>query len=114
VRILLDQCVAKGFRLDLKNHRVRTAFEMGWGGLKNGALLAEAAKHFDAFITVDQNIRFQQNLSKLPLPVLILVSEENDREALKPFVPTLMRALDQLKGQPLLRIHLDGRIESVV
>jgi hypothetical protein len=33
-------------------------------------LLARAAERFDVFITVDKNLRYQQNLTKLSLPVV--------------------------------------------
>jgi len=29
---------------------------MGWGGVKNGALLVLASKEFDAFLAVDKNL----------------------------------------------------------
>ena len=47
-------------------HEVSTAYELGWASLKNGALLERAAERFDVFVTVDQNVQFQQNLGKPP------------------------------------------------
>jgi hypothetical protein len=35
---------------------------MGWAGIKNGELLRRASTEFNAFVTIDQNLRFQQNL----------------------------------------------------
>ena len=35
---------------------VKTVVEMGWGRVKNGALLALAANKFDAFLTLDKNL----------------------------------------------------------
>jgi hypothetical protein len=37
--------------------------EEGWSGIKNGKLLAFAATSFDAFITADKNLPYQQNIS---------------------------------------------------
>jgi hypothetical protein len=54
----------------LEGHEVRTVSEMKWSGITNGKLLALAASHFDAFITVDKNMSRQQNLATLPLPVI--------------------------------------------
>lgn len=45
---------------------------MGWGGAKNGVLLVLAATAFDAFITVDKNLPYQQNLTTLPVAVVAL------------------------------------------
>lgn len=44
---------------------------MGWGGVKNAALLVLAAGEFDAFITVD-NLPYQQNIADLPIAVVLL------------------------------------------
>jgi hypothetical protein len=40
----------------LPGHDVKTVVEMGWSGVKNGALLALAGLGFDAFIMVDKNL----------------------------------------------------------
>jgi hypothetical protein len=48
----------------LVGHSVETAYERGWSSLTNGELLAAAeATLFDLFVTTDQNLRYQQNLS---------------------------------------------------
>jgi len=50
---------------------------MGWCGRKNGELLALAAAEFEAFITVDQNLPYQQNIATLPIAVVVLVTPSN-------------------------------------
>jgi hypothetical protein len=45
---------------------------MGWAALENGDLLGTAETSFDAFITTDQNLRFQQNLNARRLAILVL------------------------------------------
>ena len=58
-------------------HEVITAFERGWGTLQNGDLLRVAeAEGFEALITTDQNIRYQQNLPKRQLAVLVLLTTD--------------------------------------
>jgi hypothetical protein len=59
-------------RRQLAGHEISTAYEMGWAKLSNGDLLAAAEKSFDAFITTDQNLRYQQNLSGRRLAILVL------------------------------------------
>lgn len=113
VNVLLDHCVPRPFRRELPGHRVRTTFEMGWSRLSNGALLAEAARHFGVIITVDQNIRYQHDLSALPLPVLVLVADDNDPETLRPFGPFVLAALEQLGGPVMQCIYADGRVDRV-
>jgi len=72
MRILLDQGTPVPLRQALISHTVSTAFEMGWQGLDNGALLQAAAGDFEVFITTDQNLRYQQNLAGRQLAILVL------------------------------------------
>jgi len=51
MRLLLDESVPRRLRQALPAHIVKTAVEMGWGGVRNGALLSLAAADFEAFIT---------------------------------------------------------------
>ena len=49
-----------------------TAFEMGWSELDNGELLAAAEASFDALLTTDQSLRYQQNLAGRRIGILVL------------------------------------------
>ena len=97
MRLLLDESVPVKFRRSLPNHDVRTVVEMGWSGVKNGKLLALAANGFDAFVTVDKNLPYQQNLTTLPVAVIVLDAVSNELPALHPLLPALERALLSLK-----------------
>jgi hypothetical protein len=66
---------------------------MGWSGVANGKLLALAAKQFDALVTVDQNMPYQQNIATLPVSVIVLAAASNELHALAPLVPRLESAL---------------------
>lgn len=72
LKILFDQGTPAPLRKILASHNVSTAFEMGWAELENGDLLAAAEKNFDAFITTDKNLRYQQNFSGRQLAILVL------------------------------------------
>lgn len=72
-RILLDQNMPVGLRAVLAEHDVTTAYEMGWGGLGNGELLAAVeAADFDVMITGDTNLKYQQNLTGRRLAIVVL------------------------------------------
>jgi hypothetical protein len=45
---------------------------MGWSELANGDLLAAAETDFDALVTTDQNLRYQQDLTGRRLAILVL------------------------------------------
>ena len=72
MRILFDQGTPAPLRQYLVGHTVATAFEAGWDNLENGGLLREAETAFDALITTDQNLRYQQNLDGRKLAILVL------------------------------------------
>lgn len=104
MRLLLDESVPRRFRHALPTHTVKTAVEMGWSGKKNGQLLTLAAAEFEAFITVDQNLPYQQNTAALPIAVIVLVAPSNKLHALLPLVPRLEEVLATLQPRLLVRI----------
>jgi hypothetical protein len=63
VRVLLDESIPVDFAKDLGALGAETVIGLGWAGLKNGALLQQAAGQFQALITMDKNLRFQQKFS---------------------------------------------------
>ena len=73
MRILLDEDTPRGVRGILAGHDVRTAPQMGWRGLSNSDLLDAAQQAgFEAFVTCDQNMVFQQNLAGRNIAVVVL------------------------------------------
>ena len=75
MRVLFDQGTPVPLRRHLHPHIVDTAAERGWSRLRNGELLNQAeADIYDAFITTDTNLRYQQNLSKRMIRILVLTS----------------------------------------
>jgi hypothetical protein len=77
---------------------------MGWTSLSNGVLLKQAAVEFDAVLTADQNIEFQQNLKTLPIAVVVLVAASNRLESLEPLVMELRATLGALEPNVLVRV----------
>ncbi len=61
MRILRDECGHAGIRKAFVGHSVTTVPHGGWSGIKNGRLLALIGGNFEVFLTIDQNIRHQQN-----------------------------------------------------
>ncbi len=66
---------------------------MGWSGIRNGRLLRLAAKSFDVFLTVDQNIEHQQAIAKLDLAIIVIRAGTNDIADLIPLVPAVLSAI---------------------
>jgi predicted nuclease of predicted toxin-antitoxin system len=63
IRILLDECLPKKLKRELRDYTVATVQEMGWSSEKNGELMRLARDRFDVFLTADQNLQYQQNLA---------------------------------------------------
>jgi len=77
MRLLLDECVPKRLRHELPGHETKTVQDMGWAGIKNGALLKLADGQFDALLTVDQGIEYQRNLAGLRISVVVMTAASN-------------------------------------
>jgi hypothetical protein len=95
VKVLLDECVDRRFAHDLVGHEVTTVPRRGWAGIKNGDLLALAAKEFDAFVTVDRKLATQQDLTKFRIPVLLIRARTNRLEHIRPLATELLEKLPE-------------------
>lgn len=101
----LDECVARGLRRDLVGHTVSTVEEAGLKGLNNGPLLRAAAGQSDVLVTVDQTLVYQQNLSGLPLAMLILAAKRNTYAMLHPLMPQALQVLERIRPREVVRIE---------
>ncbi len=72
MKILLDECVPRPLHKVLVDHECLTVQQRGWAGIKNGELLRLAEDEFDLFITADQGIHYQQNLTGYRISILQL------------------------------------------
>lgn len=76
MKILLDESVPRLLKLRLPHLDISTVQEMGWAGVRNGELLRRAEEHFNIFVTADQNLQYQQNISGRRLAILVLPSNQ--------------------------------------
>jgi hypothetical protein len=97
MRILLDECVHAGIKKAFPGHSVQTVPEAGWSGIKNGKLLALVAGHFDIFLTIDQNIRHQQNITNLPFAILFVSVPNNMIDSYLPLFDLMREAAQKLR-----------------
>ena len=104
MRVLLDECLPRGLRKELSRHEVKTVGEVGWAGVKNGALMERAAKDFDVLLTVDRNLEYQQNFSNVALAVIVIDATNNDIDVLRPFMSAVRETIE--KAQPGTVTHV--------
>ncbi len=94
MKILLDENMPAKVEYDFgEQHEVRTTKDMQWLGKKNGERLGLATFNgFDILITLDKNLKNQQNLDKVSLKFIVLLAKDNKPETIRPFVEKI-RAL---------------------
>ena len=96
MKVLFDVNMPLPLRKELRGHEVTTAQSINWGELENGALLDAAEKAgFNAFVTADRNLQYQQKLSGRRIGIVVLPG--NKLRELKAISPRICMALDTLK-----------------
>ena len=106
MKLLLDENLPQKLRHELPGHDCFTAAYMGWGGTENGALLALAASSgFDALLTMDANLEYEQNLTDLPIAVVVIAAPSNDIDDIRPLVPRLLNVLPGLPAKQVTRVR---------
>jgi hypothetical protein len=100
--VLLDENIPRKLQWRLKERGIEvvTIPDRGWAGITNGELLSRADGEFDALLTMDQGIEYQQNIQDRSLGVVTI----NEYETLLPLVPNMESALQRLEA---------GRVVSV-
>lgn len=103
--MLLDECVPRRLKREFPGHEVNTVVEMGWGSKRNSELLAlMLAGGFNAFVTVDQNLEFQQNVRASGIAVVVIAARSNRLKELRPLAPAALEALGRIKPGELIRV----------
>jgi predicted nuclease of predicted toxin-antitoxin system len=94
MKILLDESVPQKLRLLIEgNHRVVTVWFQGWSGFKNGKLLDAAEEAgFDLFVSADQELSYQQNLTGRKMALVVLST--NNWTLIKAHIAELIAAID--------------------
>ncbi len=107
MRVWLDENLPHQLReLFGNNIEVVTIRYRGWQGRENGELLRIAANEFDAFITMDQGIPHQQNLSEIKIGIIVLEAERNRFEDLAPLISKVNAVLNTLKNGQIVYVRL--------
>ena len=105
MKLLLDENLPHDLRRELAGHEAYTVQYLGWSGIKNGELLARAAASgFDALLTMDSGVPYQQNVATLGVAVIVLSAPSNDIDDLLPLLPKVLDLLNNLKPRTVVRI----------
>lgn len=114
MKILLHHNLPKRLCGLLASHQPKTTRQMGWEKLGNGILLKTAADaEFGAFLSIDKKLEHEQNLSKLPLPVIVIDGVSNALPDLMAFVPFILELLKIPLDRVVYVIREDGRVDKI-
>jgi hypothetical protein len=105
-KLLLDECLPRKFKSYLSGYDCLTVPEAGWAGKKNGELLSLAENAgFQVFVSLDQGIEFQQNLTGRNIAVILIRAQSNRLADLIPLAGKILMSLSSIEPGLLVRIH---------
>ena len=106
MKILLDESLPRKLRNDFGDeHEVWTVRDKGWLGKKNGELLKLMTDDkFEIFVTIDQNLVYQQNLNLLELTIFVLCAKDNRRETLRLLIPKIFHRIAEGNLEDIIEI----------
>ncbi len=107
MRVIVDECLPNRLTKVLSKHAHQAVLvqKAGYGGLKDGALLGQIQGRFDAFVTIDGNLTYQQNLSEGHIGIVVLEAPTNAFEDIEPLIPSILKALETLKPGDIIRVR---------
>ena len=104
MRLLLDEHLPIGLAAEFPGHAVHTVSGRGRSGIKNGELLRRMNGQYDALVTMDRSIEFQQRIATLRFGIVLVRARSNRMQDLMPLVPSIRSALDTLKPGHICRV----------
>lgn len=106
MKLILDEGVPKQVARYLIGHESTTVQVMGWASVKNGHLLDLIEdRRFDAFLSCDQNMEFQQaKLAGRSFAVLVLTT--NHLPTILPYVARILEALDEAEPGKITKVDV--------
>jgi hypothetical protein len=105
MRILFDHGTPSGVASALSAHAVTEARDRGWDTLSNGELLdAAEAAGFELLLTTDKQIRYQQNLSKRRISIVVLGN--STWRILRLHLERVVRAVSEAKPGSYIEVEI--------
>ena len=111
MRLLLDECLprrAKFFFAEA-GHECETVRDAGFSGKENGELIGLAENQFEVLITIDKNIRHQQNITGRNIAILIIRAASNDLDDIRLQIPQALAALKTIKPGQIVEVGIFAR-----
>ena len=105
MKVLIDECAPKAMKVALaaSGFDCTTVQEAGWSGKENGELLALADAGFDV-VTIDRNLRYQQNLTGRRIVLLVVRARTNRVVDLDPHFAACAEALRSIQPGTVVEV----------
>jgi hypothetical protein len=96
MKLLPDENLPKRLKTDFPEHEIYTVRDQGWNGIKNGQLMQLMIDNgFDALLTFDKNLQYQQNFRKYTIAVFVLPAPSNTYIELTPLFAIIHEHLNK-------------------
>jgi predicted nuclease of predicted toxin-antitoxin system len=106
MKVLIDECAPSALKhlFSKHGHESLTVQEAGWSGKENGELLAAAETEFDVLVTLDTNLRYQQNLTGRRIAIVVLLARSNRLSHLSRHFPACLEAVETVKPGEIVHV----------
>ena len=103
---LIDECAPSELKKVLIENGFEwfTAQDAGWAGKENGELLGLANVEFEAFVTLDRKLRYQQNLVGLKIAIIVLRGHSNRLKHLRPSFQSCIETLRSIQPGTVIEL----------
>jgi len=106
MRVLLDQNISPQIASGLTGHDAMGAVAAGFESFKNGRLLAAAEEAgFEVLVTIDKNMRHQQNFAGRKIALIVLDIHTIGIRAVTACVPAILDALESISTGQIVVIE---------
>lgn len=114
MKILADECLPIRIKNVFSDFNLSTVNELGWSGLKNGELLNKAInENFEIFLTVDQKIIYQQNISNYSIAFVIISVKQNKLEEIIQLKDLLAQCFQKVNPFEIVLVDLKNGITKL-
>jgi hypothetical protein len=108
LRLLIDESIPEQIEPYLAGFEPAVIRREGLKGLRNGVLLRAAVdRGFTVIFSADQNLRFQQNLGKIGIGAVVIVSIRNRMADILPVLEKIKSAIASVQAGQIIEIYPD-------
>ena len=99
MKVLIDECGPRALKdaFEKHGHECRTVQEAVWSGKGNGELLSLAETKFDVLVTLDTNLRYQQNLTGRRIAIVLMRARSNRLDHISVYFSACLKAMETIK-----------------